>query len=306
VACDPGCQGESGVTRKPCGKMLRRLKVLFHYFKADAAARRGNFDRAAGQLSKVIQIAPSNAAAYNDRGLARQGMGNYRGAIDDFNKALAIDRLMVQAYGGRGISRKLLGDFDLAIADHTEAISIDPNLANAHGELGVAHLCKHDFHNAIRSLTTAINLAPNDPSHLQQRGIALFCRGDFKAAIADLQRAFDISNDIYALLFLHLSRVKAGANAGTALETDAGRVRTWQWPSAVVGLFLERLSADSTIAAASTSDEVAEAHFYLGQWHLLHGDRAEARKALQAAAQSCPPWFTEHTAATAELSRLDQ
>jgi lipoprotein NlpI len=285
--------------------MLSRLKVLFHYFRADAASRRGNFDRAANQLSKVIQVAPNNAAAYNDRGVARQGMGDYRGAIDDFNKALTIDRLLVPAYGGRGISWKFLGDFDRAIADHAEAITIDPNLADAHAELGVAHLCKHDYHNAIRSLTTATNLAPNDPSHLKQRGIALFCRGDFQGAIADLQRAFDTSNDVYALLFLHLSRAKAGANAGASLQTDAGKVRTWQWPSAVVGLFLGRLSAEATIAAASTSDEVAEAHFYLGQWYLLHGDRAEARKALRVAVQTCPPAFNEHTAATAELSRLD-
>jgi lipoprotein NlpI len=305
VARDPGCEGEGGVAREPCGEMLRRLKVIFHYSKADAALRRGNFDRAADHLSKVIQVAPNNAAAYNDRGVARQGMGDYRGAIDDFNKAIAIAPDMPKAYGGRGISWKFLGDFDRAIADHAKAIAVHPDLADAHGELGVVHLCKHDFHDAISSLTTAINLAPNDPNHLKQRGIAFFCQGDFKAAIADLQRAFDIANDTYALLFLHLSRVKAGANASAALEADAGRLRTWQWPSAVVGLFLERLSADSTIAAASTPDELAEVRFYLGQWHLLHGDRAEARKALQAAAQTCPPWFTEHIAATAELRRLD-
>ena len=124
MARDPGREGEGGVTRKPCDEMLRRLKVIFHYFKADAALRRGSFDRAADHLSKVIQVAPNNAAAYNDRGSARQGMGNYRGAIEDFNKALAIDPHMATAYGGRGISWKFLGDFDLAIADHAEAVAI--------------------------------------------------------------------------------------------------------------------------------------------------------------------------------------
>ena len=44
-------------------------------------------------------------------------------------------------------------------------------------------------------------------------------------------------------------------------------------------------------------DELGEARFYLGQWHLLRGDRVEAKMALQAAAEACPPWFNEHVAA---------
>ncbi|KJC51103.1 hypothetical protein UP09_03435 [Bradyrhizobium sp. LTSP885] len=285
--------------------MLRRLKVLFHYSKADAALRRGKFDRAVDDLSKVIQAAPDNTAAYHDRGVARQGMGNYRGSIDDFNAAIAIDPRMMMTYSSRGISWKLLGDFERAASDQAKASALSPRFASAHAELGVVYLCKHDLDNAVRSLTTAISLAPNEPNHLKQRGFAFFCQGNFKAAIVDLQQAYDIANDAYALLFLHLARVKTNANASAALETDASQLRTWHWPSAVVGLFLERLSADATIAAAGTPDELAEVQFYLGQWHLIHGDRAEARKALQAAIQACPPWFTEHTAALAELQRLD-
>jgi lipoprotein NlpI len=286
--------------------MLRRLKIIFHYFRADAAMRRDRFDRAAERLSKVLELEPDNPVAYHDRGVAQQGMGDYRGSIVDFEKAIAIAAApyLPAAYGSRGISWKMLGDFDRAIADQAEAIALSPRLASAHAELGVVYLCMHDFVSSVRSLTTAIELAPNDSSHLKQRGLALFCRGDFKAAIPDLQRAFKIANDTYALLFLHLSRARADENAAAALEADASKVRIWHWPSAVVGLYLGRLSAETMIAAANTPDELAEAQFYLGQWHLLHGDRTEARKALQAAADACPPWFSEHTAAVAELQRL--
>lgn len=285
--------------------MLRRLKVMFHYFAADAAARRSQFDRAIDRMNQIIALDPDNPAAYHDRGVAQQGLGNYRGSIDDFNKTIAINPHLAAAYCSRGISWKLLGEFDRAIADQTQAIVLSARLAQAHTELGVAHLCKLDFHNSVRCLTAASDLAPGNASCLKQRGIALYCRGDFKAAIPDLQSAFDIANDIYALLFLHLARVKAREKASVALEIEAGKVRSWEWPSAVVGLFLGRLSAEETIAAAGTTDERAEAQFYLGHWHLLHGDLAEARKALQVAAEACPPWFSEHTAAMADLGRLD-
>ncbi|MGY8705610.1 tetratricopeptide repeat protein [Bradyrhizobium sp. 18BD] len=284
--------------------MLRRLKIIFHYFQADAAARRGRFDRAAECLSKVLTFDPANPAAYHDRGVAQQGMGDYRGSIGDFDKAIAIAPKTAAAYSSRGVSWKLLGDFDRALADQLAAIALSPRLAIAHAELGAVSLFRQDFDGSIRSLTTAVDLAPREASHLMLRGVTLFCRGDFKAAVPDLQRAFEIGNDTYALLFLHLARARAGANASAALEADASKVRIWHWPSAAVGLYLGRLSADSTIAAAGTPEEIGEAHFYLGQWHLLQGDHAEARTALQAATQACPPWFNEHVAAVAELQRL--
>jgi lipoprotein NlpI len=284
--------------------MLRRLKVMFHYFSADVAARRSQFDRAIDRMSEVIALDPRNPAAYHDRGVSQQGLRNYRGSLDDFDRAIALSPRMARAYSSRGISWKLLGDFDRAIADQTEAVALSPWFADAYSELGIAYLCKLDFYNAARCLSEAIHLAPKNASYLKQRGIALYCHGDFKAAIPDLQRAFDTTNDIYALLFLHLARVNARQNASAALEIDASKVRSWAWPSAVVGLFLGRLSAEETVAAAGTQDELAEAQFYLGQQHLHRGDPVEARNALQAAAKACPPCFNERVAAVAELQRL--
>jgi len=284
--------------------MLRRLKVLFHYLRADAAMRRDQFDRAAERLSKVLELEPGNPFAHHDRGVAQQGLGDYRGSLADFDRAVAVAPRMAAAYSSRGISWKFLGDFNRAISDQLAAIALSPRLADAHTELGTAYFCKHDFDAAVRSLTAAIDLAPKNLDCLKQRGIALFCRGDFKAAIADLQRAFESANDTYALLFLHLARARAGQSWAAALETDAAKIKTWHWPSAAVGFYLDRLAADTMLAVTNTPDEAGEAQFYLGQWHLLQGEQAAARKALEAAAAACPPWFNEHVAALAELRRL--
>ncbi|MGL9618218.1 tetratricopeptide repeat protein [Bradyrhizobium sp. U531] len=285
--------------------MLRRLKIVFHYFRANAAMRRDQFDRAAERLSKVLELEPGNPYAHHDRGVALQGMGNYRGSIADLDRSIAIAPRLATAYSSRGISWKFLGDFDRAIADQLAAIALSPRLKDAHTELGAAYFCKHDFDSAVRSLTTAIDLALKEPNCLKQRGLAHFCRGDFRAAIPDLQRAFEVANDTYALLFLHLARARTDEDAATtALETDATKVRIWHWPSAVVGFYLGRVAADTMLAAAGTPDDAGEAQFYLGQWHLLRGEHAEARTALQAAAEACPPWFNEHVAAVAELQRL--
>ncbi len=81
-------------------------------------------------------------------------------------------------------------------------------------------------------------------------------------------------------------------------------MRNWQWPSAITELYLGTRPVGSVLEAATTADERAEAQFYLGQWHLFRGNRTEAKMALQAAAQSCPKWFIEYTAAVVELQQL--
>lgn len=289
--------------------MFKRLRAVFfgsfHHGRADNSFGRGRHDRAISELSKAIQANPNNPAAYNDRGVAYQALGNYHESIDDFDKALEIAPGLAIAYFSRGISWKSLGKFDRAIADQTRAIAIFPDSAEAHSELGVAQQCRLDFDASIASLTTALNLDPREPSHFMHRGLALFYRGDFAAAAADLERALDLATDLPTMLFLYLARANTGENAIPALERQAAKLSDRQWPAAMVELYLGRLSVDSAVAAASTPDERAEAYFYVGEWYLLHDRRAEARKYLQMAAQSCPTWFIEHTAAIAELKRME-
>lgn len=288
--------------------MFKRLRAIFfqsfHHSRADYSFERNRYNRAISELSKAIRVNPNNPAAYHDRGVAHQALSNYAESIDDFDKALEIAPGFAITYFSRGISWKSLGKFDRAIADQIQAIALFPDSADAHGELGVVYQCRFDLDASIASLTTALKLAPREPSHVKHRGLAHFHRGDFKAAAADLERALDLATDASAMLFLYLANAKAGENAHLSLERHATKLNDGQWPAAMAQLYLGRLSVASAVAAATTAEERAEAHFYVGEWHLVHDRRAEARKALQMAAQSCPTWFIEHTAAIAELSRL--
>jgi hypothetical protein len=72
----------------------------------------------------------------------------------------------------------------------------------------------------------------------------------------------------------------------------------------VLDLFLGSQTPDATLSAAPNSYSRAEAHFYIGEWHLLHDNRSDAEKALEQAARTCPPNFREYVGAIAELRRL--
>jgi rhomboid protease GluP len=90
------------------------------------------------------------------------------------------------------------------------------------------------------------------------------------------------------------SRLKRGASAGSN-----------GWPGPVIELLLGSRTAEATLAAAITPAQQCEAQFYVGEWKLLHGDKAGAAAAWQVAMDSCPRGFVERKGARAELKRLN-
>jgi lipoprotein NlpI len=106
------------------------------------------------------------------------------------------------------------------------------------------------------------------------------------------------------MLFRYIARTRQGEQAASELEANAARLKTKQWPFAVIEFYTGKRSPEATIAAAGNPDNLCEAHFYIGQQHLIGGDRAAAATSIKTAANTCPKTFVEFTAAQAELKRL--
>jgi len=283
--------------------MLRVFTSVLHFRRGQQCLKHDDFGGALFHFSKVLQANPKNYFAYHNRGVALQAMGTYASSIEDFDQAIKLNPGNAASHAARGVSRKFLGDFERAMEDQTRALTLDPMHAGIHRELGVLCQFKGDLDRAIVHLTTAIELAPRDPEGSKLRGYVQFFRGKFEAAAADLQRATELGHDPYAVLFYHLARTRL-TGAATEFGVLAANLRGGQWPAPVFDLFMGRLSGQGLLEAAATSHERAEAHFYIGEWHLMRADRDAAVSAFKAALQSLPAWFIEHSAAAAELARL--
>jgi lipoprotein NlpI len=135
-------------------------------------------------------------------------------------------------------------------------------------------------------------------------GVARYDAGDFKGASADLLRSIEIDEDAYAMLYRFLARSRAGEAAEAELKANAGRLKTKEWPFAVTELYLGKRSPAATLAAAATPEQKCAAQFYLGQWNIVRGNRADAETALRAAVDTCPKTVAEYRAAVVELKRL--
>jgi tetratricopeptide (TPR) repeat protein len=285
--------------------MLRAVLATAYYLLAVRNIRRGWYDAAGDQLSKAISYVPDYAAAYCNRALVHHTRGDHKSAVLDCDRAIELAPNMAMAFHNRGISEKILEDLDAAIADQSRAIALDPGFADAHSELGVAYACKHEHDLAIACLTKALKLNEANAGHyLRHRGFSRFHRGDFNEAATDLRQSLGLERDPYAALMYYLARTRAGGAAISELEADARSFDTGGWPYPLIEVFLGAGTPDAALAAAPSSEARAEAHFHIGEWHLLRGDRADAVEALKQAASTCPANFLEYAGAIAELRRL--
>ncbi|MBQ0721899.1 MAG: tetratricopeptide repeat protein, partial [Gammaproteobacteria bacterium] len=81
---------------------------------------------------KVIVIRPHYAAAYLNRGLARQEMEDYASALRDYDQSIKFDPQNALAFNNRGIVKHKLEDYNSAIMDYDMAIRLNPEMASAY------------------------------------------------------------------------------------------------------------------------------------------------------------------------------
>ena len=273
--------------------------------RGNAHADRQDFDEAIADYGEALSRNPARAAVYYNRAAVWRMKGDYDKAIADYDRAIELNPRYEHAFVNRGIAYASKGDTERAISEFTAALMLDPGDAAAYRNRGDAYVDKGDLTLAREDYDEAIRRAPVDTDAYRSRGYLHFYAGDFAAAADDLARVVAAEPvDTYAMIWSYLAAARAGAaGAGGRLRPSAASGS--EWPAPMIELLLGSRTAEAALAAASTPAQKCEAQFYVGEWKLLHADKAGAVAALQAAADSCPRTFIERKGARAELKRLN-
>ena len=72
----------------------------------------------------AIELNPKDAAAYHNRGIAKQKLGDNQGAIEDYTKAIELVPEYALAYNNRGLAKQKLGDKEGACQDWRRAVDL--------------------------------------------------------------------------------------------------------------------------------------------------------------------------------------
>ena len=184
--------------------------------------------------------------------------------------------------------------------------STEKNMALASSNRGDAYRSTGEYDRAIEDFDRAIQLDPSNALAHSNRGFAHFFKAEFSGAAADFLRSFELQPDAYSLLGRYLARKRADGAGPEELAAGATYLNGKHWPFPVIEFYLDQRSAGEMLDASGSSEERCEAQFYLGEWHLLGGNRTDAAAAFHTAARTCPMIAYEYNGAVAELQRLGQ
>ena len=156
--------------------------------QAVAAGEARDFQATVRLLTEAIQLAPRNAEAYHNRGLAYNALQRWPEAVADFTQALDLD-LDASSYGGRGYAHYGLGNVEAARRDWEEAVRMAPDDPTALRNLGWLYVEQHRYREAVDLLTRAIARDPLLAAAYANRARAYQAIGDAKRAFDDMQQA---------------------------------------------------------------------------------------------------------------------
>ena len=144
-------------------------------------------------LNEAIELDPTYAFGYLNRGAIHENIKQYARAIQDYDKAIELDPNYAEAYEYRGVSYSLLRQHARAIQDYDKAIELDPNYAKAYDSRGAtySHLGQHT--RALTDYGKAIELDPTRAYAYLNRGSAYNILKQYKRAFKDFNKAIALN-----------------------------------------------------------------------------------------------------------------
>jgi tetratricopeptide (TPR) repeat protein len=232
-------------------------------------------------------------------------------AIKSARAALAADPKNVARIIDLGIAESGARQFREAIATFTRGVELEPNNALLLRWRGHRYLSVREFDRAYADLTRGSTIDPTIYGIWYHLGVVQFLRGDFDAAAGSFAKAQPIAPDAGELagstdwLWMSLSRAGRSADARAMLDRRPDNKPVTNAYTRRLQLYRGEIAADAVLTPADTDEvQIATLAYGLGNWHLVHGNSAQARTWFERSVQSGGWPAFGFIASEAELRRL--
>ena len=274
----------------------------------------GDVEKALVDSEVFVEQFPESSEAYCARGAAYLAKRDYDKALPDFDKALFLEPKSAKAQYFRAMTHAKLGRQAAAIRDFTAAIALDDHYVAAYRGRAGALETSGEVDAAVADLDHAIALGPKDWRSWSVRGQFRFRRGQFHLAVSDFSKAaeLDVTRDglPYRQVWLFLARERAGRDGKADLAAFRKSREGGDWPVPVIDMFLGTTSVADCLGAAKDADaqrdkeKKCEAFYFVGELHILAGERKQGVEFFQKCIDTGLSGFIEYEGAKAELDRL--
>jgi Flp pilus assembly protein TadD len=214
-------------------------------------------------------------------------------AVKTARAALEADPKSIPRIIDLGVAQSGARQFREAIATFTRGLEIEPNNALLLRWRGHRYLSVREFDRAFADLTRGAALDGTIYGIWYHLGIVQYLRGDFAGAAASFAKAQPIAPDAGELagstdwLWMALSRAGRSADAKAMLDRRPDSKPVTNAYTRRLQLYRGEIGPEAVLTAADTEDvQVATLAYGLGNWYLLRGDKAQARKCFERSTQS--------------------
>lgn len=218
-----------------------------------------DYEKIIALYNQAIDLEPTLAIAYYNRGIAFKDLGENDKAIEDYSEAIRLNPNHVDAYINRGIVYRRMDYITKAIKDYNQALKMEPNHANAYYNRAIAYM-SNDNQQAINDFNKSIELGNNGFLVYYNRGITYDWMNDYSHAIDDYNRAIEL-NPRYDYTYLDIGRIY---------------VKTFKFEKAVE--FFQK-----ALEITRRQEIVQEANYELGRVYIVLKDYKKAKEHLAAA-----------------------
>jgi tetratricopeptide (TPR) repeat protein len=166
--------------------------AIDYYRTVDVASdlmKKRQFEAAAVELRKALELQPNEASTHYNLGLALFETGKAGEAIQHYNRALELSPEYPEAHNNLGSALSALGNLDDAIVHFRKAVELDPSRASAQTNLGTVLAQKGMFAEAIPHFEIALARDPENAETRNSMGLALAMTGRTDEALPYLQKA---------------------------------------------------------------------------------------------------------------------
>jgi tetratricopeptide (TPR) repeat protein len=185
-------QPPAGALAKRYGEGLTDPNALIH--RANKRAIGGDIEGAFADFDEAIQLSPTRATAYYNRGFLNNTLGHFEAAIEDFNRALDLLPDYDEAYYQRGNSHLQIQEIPAAILDFSRAIQLNPYSIKSYYKRAEAYAELGEVGSVLADYAQAITRIPKDPNAYHQRGRFLVKIGEMQRAIEDFTTALQFDS----------------------------------------------------------------------------------------------------------------
>ena len=258
---------EGSIPKFKMAAQLRPQDGTFRGNLAIAYLQRADFDAAITELEAALKLAPENASLHYNLGLAYKLKDQLDKAVVEFQNAIRLQPDLADAHYTLGILYWQRGEFDPADEELQKAIQSKPDYAEAYYTLGTVLKQQGKSPEAAVSVREAVRLQPDFAGAHTTLAAVLRQLGDADGAAAEAKEGARIAastNNLQAATF--------STNSGKRL-LGAGDV------DGAIAQFRSAIQSEPKYAAA---------HYQLALALRQKGEKAEAGKEFQKAAELDP------------------